>query len=234
MGSVASRPYRAATVGESGPGGLRERKKHQTAVALHDAALELFRDKGYAETTVEEIADRVNVSARTFFRYFSTKESVVFADERRRRDIWVEALRARPYDEPVLDSIREASLRLTEDYHPDKDFFRWQLAAQVPAVAAARFRAHSRWESDIAVEAAERLQLSSKNDLTARTLAAACLGAWRAALAAWFFSSGRTRLATHVRHSYDVLNHLGGLVPASPVLDVRDLKELRAAVTKKP
>ena len=203
-------------------------------MALHAAAMELFREQGYGDTTVEEIADRADVSARTFFRYYASKESVVFADERQRRDIWVDALRARPYDEPVLDSIREASLRLTEDYHEDKDFFRWQLAAQVPAVAAARFRAHSRWESDIAIEAAERLQLASKNDLTARTLAAACLGAWRAAQTAWFFSRGRTRLATHVRHSYDVLNHLGGFVPAAPVLDVRDLKELRAAVTKKP
>jgi len=221
-------------VGESGPGGLRERKKHQTALALHAAAIELFRERGYAETTVEEIADHADVSARTFFRYFSTKESVVFADERQRRDIWVDAIRTRPHDEPVLDSIREASLLLTEDYHQDKDFFRWELAAQVPAVAAARFRAHSRWESAIAVEVAERLQLPSKNDLTARTLAAACLGAWRAAQTAWFFSRGRTRLATHVRHSYDVLNHLGGLVPVAPVLDVRDLKELRAAVTKKP
>jgi AcrR family transcriptional regulator len=234
MGGDRARPYRADAVAETGPGGLRERKKHKTAVALHEAAMDLFRERGYAETTVEDIAERADVSPRTFFRYFTTKESVVFADERVRRDIWVEALRSRPEDEPLLDSIREASLRLTEDYHQDKDFFRWELAAEVPAVAAARFRAHTRWESAIALEAAERLRLPSKNDLTARTLAAACLGAWRAAQTAWYFSRGRTRLATHVRHSYAVLDHLGALLPAVPVVDVRDPKEPRAAVTEKP
>jgi AcrR family transcriptional regulator len=217
-------------VGDNRPGGLRERKKHKTAVALHEAAMELFHERGYAETTVEDIAARADVSARTFFRYFTTKESVVFADEITRRDIFVGALQARPLDEPLLTSIREASLRLAEDYHQEKDFFRWELASQVAAVAAARFRAHSRWESAIALESAERLQLPSKNDITARTLAAACLGAWRAAQTAWYFSRGRTRLATNVRHAYDALAQLGALVPGPSTLDLQPTEEPRTVV----
>lgn len=194
----------------------------------------LFRERGYAETTVEDIADVADVSARTFFRYFPSKEAVVFDDEGDRRDLWIQAIQARPLDEPVLDSIREASLLLAADYHPDKDFFRWELAARSASVAAAAFQVNSRWEAAIADEVARRLDLPSKNDPTARTLAAACLGAWRAAQTAWFFGRGRTRLATHVRHSYDVLDHLGGLMPSPAVVDVRDPKELRPAVTKKP
>src|SRR5687768_18194798 len=129
-------PVRCAAVAES-PAGRRERKKHQTAVALHEAALKLFARQGFAETTVEEIADEVDVSARTFFRYFSSKESVIYADEGVRRETWLAALHARPHDEPLLVSIREAGLVLAEQYSPKKDFFRWELAAKHPSVMSA-------------------------------------------------------------------------------------------------
>lgn len=224
-------PLPCAAVRET-PGGRRERKKHQTAVALHEAALKLFAQNGFAETTVEEIADEVDVSARTFFRYFSSKESVIYADEGERRETWVAALHARPHDEPVLESVREASLVLATHYSPKKDFFRWELAAKHPSVLSAALAVNSRWEHDIALEVADRLGLPSKFDLTARTLAAASMGAWRAAQVDWYHAKAKTPLAGHIRRSYAVLTDLGALMPSPQVLDVRDPKESIAAVRK--
>ena len=67
--------------------GLRERKKQATRDALIEAALELFSIQGFDTTSVDQIADRVEVSARTFHRYFPAKEHVLFADTASRMEL---------------------------------------------------------------------------------------------------------------------------------------------------
>ena len=70
-------PTIAYTWGMTNPGGLRERKKKQTHQAIQDAALDLFEERGFNNTTVDQIAATANVSAMTFYRYFGTKEATV-------------------------------------------------------------------------------------------------------------------------------------------------------------
>ncbi|GAA2572759.1 TetR family transcriptional regulator [Actinomadura fulvescens] len=88
--------------------GRRERKKQRTREALIDAAFELFAEKGFDATTVEEIADAVDVSSRTFFRYFASKEDVALTFQEEQFHALVSALAARPPEEPVITAMRRA------------------------------------------------------------------------------------------------------------------------------
>ncbi|GAA2289511.1 TetR family transcriptional regulator [Nonomuraea roseoviolacea subsp. roseoviolacea] len=85
--------------------GLRERKKEKTRLAILDAALDLFLEQGYDSTTVEQIAGSVDISPRTFFRYFSSKDSLVMWFHDHGEEIITETLRSRPPGEPPFTSM---------------------------------------------------------------------------------------------------------------------------------
>jgi AcrR family transcriptional regulator len=87
--------------------GLRERKKLAAMEALRQAAFELFARQGFEQTSVDEIAERAEVSRASFFRYFNAKEDVLNFDDDRRREAFAAELAARG-DEPVLDALRAA------------------------------------------------------------------------------------------------------------------------------
>jgi AcrR family transcriptional regulator len=84
---------------------LRQRHTERTRDAIVAAAFELFADKGYAETTIDEIAERADIAPRTFFRYFPAKESVLFHNTDGDIDEAVAQLRARPADETPYESL---------------------------------------------------------------------------------------------------------------------------------
>src|SRR5438105_8787654 len=67
---------------DSQPLSLRERKKRLAQATIEEAALRLFQQKGYEQTSIQDIADTVMMSSRTFFRYFASKEEVLFGPMR--------------------------------------------------------------------------------------------------------------------------------------------------------
>jgi AcrR family transcriptional regulator len=96
-----------AVTGQAAPD-RRQRKKQLTKDALIAAALELFAAKGYDHTAVHEITDAVDVSERTFFRYFASKEDLVLSFIREGTTAFAEALAARPAQEEPLAAARNA------------------------------------------------------------------------------------------------------------------------------
>ncbi|WP_019632856.1 TetR/AcrR family transcriptional regulator [Actinomadura atramentaria] len=90
--------------------GLRERKKQRTRHALASAALRLFAERGYEETTIADIAAAADVSPRTFFGYFASKEDVLFAEIDERLAQVGRRLAERPPGETPLETIRHATV----------------------------------------------------------------------------------------------------------------------------
>ena len=88
--------------------GRRQRKKQRTRDALFEAAMDLFTAKGYDHTAVHEITDAVDVSERTFFRYFASKEDLVLSFVQDGAVAFAEALAARPPKEEPLTAARHA------------------------------------------------------------------------------------------------------------------------------
>jgi AcrR family transcriptional regulator len=120
-------------------GGLRERKKARTRAAIRREAMRLFREQGYEETTVEQIAEAAEVSPSTFFRYFPTKEDVVLLDEY--DDLIVEAFRAQPPELTPLQAIRNALGEVMGKLTPqelEEENQRLELSREVAELRAAR------------------------------------------------------------------------------------------------
>jgi len=87
--------------------GLRERKKRRTRQAILSAALELFSDRGYTHTTLEDIAEAAEVSTGTLFAYFPSKEDILFPEERPFYEQLNQRLEQRPSGASTLDVLRE-------------------------------------------------------------------------------------------------------------------------------
>ena len=87
--------------------GLRERKKQQTREKIERVALQLFAERGYDQTTLAEIAEAADVSPRTIFAYFESKEDILFCDEPVMFERLRETLEQRPTGATTVDALRE-------------------------------------------------------------------------------------------------------------------------------
>ena len=143
---------------------LRERKKQRTREALLRTALELFTTRGYEDTTVDDIADAVEVSQRTFFRYFAGKEEAALALQEMTETHFLQAVRERPAHEPPMEALRQAVLEswdslseVVESVAPVEVFLRmYQVIESTPVLLAAHLRRSLETEEAIARVLAER------------------------------------------------------------------------------
>jgi AcrR family transcriptional regulator len=176
--------------------GLRERKKERTRSELTDAAFRLFAERGFDETTIEDIVEQVEVSPRTFFRYFDSKEDVVigFFD-----DMGLELramLTARPPDEPPFEALRTALGSLIDQYEEraERVMAAKRLAHETPAIRARLLDKHARWENWVTEVLCDRLGESEQDDPRARLIAAVALAAYGTAVNSWCTGEGERDL----------------------------------------
>jgi AcrR family transcriptional regulator len=164
--------------------GLRERKKQRTRDALVCAAVRLFEQNGYEQTTVAEIAAAADVSTRTFFLHFPAKEDVLFANAEVRIDTGLQAIAERSPGEPISDVLAGAMTHMiTNSFTGDLTTglaVRVRLVLAKPSLLARQFHWLFAAQSELA-EALRQAYPDELDPISAAALVGALIGAVNAA-----------------------------------------------------
>ncbi len=184
---------------------LRERKKRATRRSLRRVALDLVAERGFAHVTVEDIAEAADVSPRTFFNYFPSKEAaVVGADPDRVAALRERIVREAP-GEPVLTALRGVMTSEAEAWADEltelgggggpTDWLRRMKGARAdPHLRAAHAAQMAMVERAIAEGLAERLGTDPDRDPYPGLLAAMAAGVFRSTMNFWAGSGGTVPL----------------------------------------
>jgi AcrR family transcriptional regulator len=199
---------------DGAPASLRERKKLATRRLLRKVALSLVAERGLANVTVEDIAEAAEVSPRTFFNYFPSKEAVLFGGEPDRAADLRERVAATAPGEPVLVALRavlaeEAEAIARELRSLDGDMADWlrrlQVARTDPHVRAAQAARMEMMDRALADGLAARLGADQETDPYPGVLAAAAVATMRACLSFWAGTDGTVPLGELFGRAFQAL-----------------------------
>jgi AcrR family transcriptional regulator len=161
---------------------LRERKKRQTRLEIVAAAAELFRDRGFAATTIDDIAARADCSRRTVFRYFAAKEDVAFGDAIARLEAFRETLEADDGSDPdAIAVVRRALTDQTQAFFSETDDGApRELWFTEPMLWRRFLEISEAWEVAATIFLARRHGLDPERDVEAHVVATALTGVVKA------------------------------------------------------
>jgi AcrR family transcriptional regulator len=201
---------------------LRERKKQRTREQLSRIAMELFAERGLQAVTVEEICERAEVSPRTFFRYFSSKEDVVFTNNAERRTVMRDALAHELPGETLGAAARRAVQALLDhDLQEDRDTarLRARLLANEPALARHLTALTTEWTRELTDIVAQRLGNDDQARVDAQLATGALIGVLNAAGDLWLGSRLRGDPHALMNRAMDIVEH--GLTRTVEISQVR-------------
>src|SRR5215213_6631157 len=204
---------------EKGTPGLRERKKRAARQAIAGTARRLFAERGFDAVTVAELAAAADVSEKTVFNHFPTKEDLAFAGREEGIAHFVTAIAERPPDSSVLDVFRGMTHTVLDVFVAGGDEDLLTVATIIRGSRALQERLTVGWESGAAAITAVVAETSGAGDddlmpaIVARTLWFTHRSIFRAALTGLLTDEDREQLAARLRvaadRAYDQL--AGGL-----------------------
>ncbi|MFI9155339.1 TetR family transcriptional regulator [Streptomyces sp. NPDC053367] len=203
----------------------RRGEKSESAVkppmrdALVAAAFRLFLERGYEQTTVDDIVALAGVGRRSFFRYFPSKEDVVFPDHERCLTDMTAFLAAGDGTEEPVRRVCDAARLVLRMYAENPDFSvqRYLLTKQVPGLRAYELSVVWRYERALADYLRRRLRDLRDGTLRADVIAAAVVAAHNNALRSWLRSDGKSDPEAAVDHALGLVQSAFGTGPVRPV-----------------
>ncbi|WP_462186854.1 acyl-CoA-like ligand-binding transcription factor [Frankia sp. CcWB2] len=213
----ATVPGRAGEPGRSSGPGLRERKKRQTRRALRAAAIRLVAERGLENVSVDEIAAAAEVSTRTFFNYFPTKDDAIAGIDPEDITEISTALAERPPEEEPLAALRAVMLDRAALVAPDQaELWRVRLAIirAHPYLTMANAASWSSYERALAEAIGRRCGLDPDRDPYPVVLVATTLAVVRTLTVRWQESPDDASLPDTLGRAFDILAR--GLAPPGP------------------
>ena len=182
---------------------LRGRRNREALIA---AAVELFANRGYETTTVEQIAALAGVAPRTFFHHFATKDDILFDGYTDRLDEATRRFRA-SRSTSLWEALAEASAAVAEAIAAQPEIFlvRARMYARHPVLRAKRLRINDDWIDQMTREVARWLDTDPDTDLRPRLAATVVNGANRAAIDIWVAGDGLGDLVTSMASAVELL-----------------------------
>jgi AcrR family transcriptional regulator len=166
------------------PVGISERKRRAVRTELSEVALQLLTDRDFESVTVDEIAAAAGVSRRTFFRYFASKEDVVFAFLDQGAMRLCEEVVARPPEEAPVTAVHHALRQHMVAYQRSTDLAR--LVRETPSLRAREHVNREQLRLGIVDALGRRLGVDAEKDTRPHVLASIALAPLDAAFVTWF------------------------------------------------
>ncbi|MCU1351422.1 MAG: TetR family transcriptional regulator [Acidimicrobiales bacterium] len=197
--------------------GLRARKKERTRTDLTEAGLRLFAERGFDGVTVEDIAAAVDVSTRTFYRYFPSKEDLLLGDFDELLDTLRRAFLAQPPDLPVMAAVRGALLELSQTYEglATESLRKARIVDATPSLRVRQAERQSAWDQILGPLVAARIGDEGEPSLRAQIIAGCALSAMRVAFARWRVDGGQARFTDLLAEALDLLGSSFGEDPST-------------------
>jgi AcrR family transcriptional regulator len=187
---------------------LDERKRQVVSDAIHHEAISLFTKKGFDETTVDDIAEKVGISQRTFFRYFASKDDLLALNVLKYGDLLCDAIKSSPKDCELVEVVRKAVLAGVK-YNIAGSRVRKiiEMSERSHAARQAHLSRMREVEDKLTEAFASRSKGGSKQYLKNRLLALTTLGVMHAAIFAWFNGEFKD-LTTAVKEAFSTMSQV--------------------------
>ncbi|MET7489319.1 TetR family transcriptional regulator [Streptomyces sp. NPDC005538] len=185
--------------------------------ALVAAAFQLFLERGYEQTTIDDIVTLAGVGRRSFFRYFPSKEDVVFPDHERCLADMTAFLSVSGDEHEPVQRVCDAARLVLRMYNENPTFSvqRYRLTKKVPGLRAYELSVVWRYERALAAYLRGRFAGRPDGTLQADVIAAAVVAAHNNALRSWLRSDGQRDAVTEVDHALGYVRSAFGQ-PAAP------------------
>jgi AcrR family transcriptional regulator len=196
--------------------GLRELKMARTRQLIADKAFELFVERGFDQTTVEQIAAAAEVGPRTLYRYYPTKEALIVKFVEVNLFAAVDRLREQPDDMPLPEALYALIDSVVTTTVDNADRVLAIYAMDAPAVQAQFSEVWSRWRHAVSTEVARRYKGRSP-EMAARLAAASTSAVIDISIQAWAASGGTANMRRLVNRALELMRMGDVPIPSPPV-----------------